>query len=89
MSQPSQMFGHDQLRSLSFIQLFHLCVALARWNREQSREQSLMVRRAEECDRERLLQPGYAAVLLHESGEGLCGTDGRGSRRTRACDKAG
>jgi len=30
MSQPSQGFAYGQLHSLSFIQLFHLCVAIAR-----------------------------------------------------------
>jgi len=69
MKQPSQGFAYGQLHSLSFIQLFHLCVAVARWKWLQSREQSLLVARAHDCYRRRLLQPAYAAVCLGGDGD--------------------
>jgi len=67
MKQPSQEPIYGELHSMSFIQLFHLCVAIASWNWARSTDLSLVVARAEECDRRRRLQPGYAAVLLHDS----------------------
>ena len=68
MKQPSQGFAYGQLRSLSFIQLFHLCVATATWKWLQSRERSLLVARAHDCFRRRLQQPAYAAVCLDGDG---------------------
>ena len=68
MKQPSRRPIYGELHSMSFIQLFHLCVAIASWKWARRRDLSLVVGRAEECDRRRRLQPAYAAVLLHESG---------------------
>jgi hypothetical protein len=40
MNQPNQAFAYSELRSLSFIELFHLCVAIARrrWFRDRKLE---------------------------------------------------
>jgi len=83
MKQPIQGPMYGELHSMSFIQLFHLCVAIASWNWSRNRDLSLVVGRAQECDRRRASQPAYAAVLLHESGvtrsERSVGTCGTGS----------
>ena len=68
MNQPSQGPIYGELHSMSFIQLFHLCVAIASWKWARGRDLDLVVGRAEECDRRRRLQPDYAAVLLCDSG---------------------
>ena len=67
MKQPSQGPIYGELHSMSFIQLFHLCVAIASWKWTRNKDLSLVVERAEECDRRRRLQPAYAAILLHEN----------------------
>ena len=40
MNQPNQAFAYGELRSLSFIELFHLCVAITRrrWFRDRKLE---------------------------------------------------
>ena len=87
MRQPSQGPIYGELHSMSFIQLFHLCVAIASWKWAQSRDLSLVVGRAEECDRRRRLQPVYAAVLLHDFG--VTQTEGSiGHERTSSCSTA-
>ena len=84
MNQPSQSFRYGQLHSMSFTELFHLCVAIAGWKWSHSRERSLVVERATDCERRRLRHSAYAAVLLRESREVLRG-DGR--EPTPACDE--
>jgi hypothetical protein len=69
MNQPSQEFAYGQLHSMSFIQLFHLCVAIASWEWTRNRDLSLVVGRARECDRRRVSQPACAAVFLNEGGD--------------------
>ena len=72
---------------MSFIQLFHLCVAIASWKWAQIRDLSLVVGRAEEFDRRRRLQPVYAAILLHRSG--VAQSEGSiGHERTSSCSTA-
>ena len=66
MNQPSQGPIYGELHSMSFIQLFHLCVAITSWNWVRNRDLSLVVGRAQECVRRRSQQPAYAAMLLHE-----------------------
>jgi hypothetical protein len=82
MKQPSQGPIYGELHSMSFIQLFHLCVAIASWKWARNRDLSLVVGRAQECDRKRRLQPAYAAVLLHE------GRNVRAERITSAGERA-
>jgi hypothetical protein len=67
MKQPIQGPMYGELHSMSFIQLFHLCVAISGWKWSRRRDRSLVVERAQECDRRRQFQPAYAAMLLHES----------------------
>jgi len=59
------MYG--ELHSMSFIQLSHLCMAIAGWKWMQQCDPSLITSRALECERRRTLQPDGAAVLLCES----------------------
>jgi len=66
MKQPSQEPIYGELHSMSFIELFHLCVAIAGWSWARKTNISLIVERAQECDRRRSQQPAYAAILLHE-----------------------
>jgi len=68
VNQSSQRPIYGELHSMSFIQLFQLCVAIAQWKWDRNTEISMVVKRAEKCDRRRRLQPAYAAVLLHDSG---------------------
>jgi hypothetical protein len=69
MNQPSQGPIYGELHSMSFIQLFHLCVAITSWNWVRNRDLSLVVGRAQDyCVRRRSQQPAYAAMLLHENG---------------------
>ena len=68
MNQPSQGPIYGELHSMSFIQLFHLCVAIASWKWARNRDLSLVLNRAQECDRRQVLQPAYAAVFLHDGG---------------------
>jgi hypothetical protein len=88
MKQPNQEFSYGQLHSLSFIQLFHLCVAIAGWKWSQSRDLSLIVGRVQDCDRRRLLQPAYAAVCLHDSEDVRREPSSDGTDRISSCDEA-
>lgn len=82
MKQQSQRPIYGELHSMSFIQLFHLCVAIASWKWDRKRDISLVVGRAQECDRRRVLQPAYAAVFLHD------GRDVRTERVASAGERA-
>jgi len=73
---------YAELHSMSFIQLFHLCVAIASWKWTRKRDLSLVPERAKECDRRRAFQPVYAAVFLHE------GRDVRGEPITSSGERA-
>jgi hypothetical protein len=84
MNQPSQGPIYGELHSMSFIQLFHLCVAIATWKWARSRDLTLVVGRAEECDCRRPLEPAYAVVLLHDSGVAQCERS-IGHKRTSSC----
>ena len=58
MSQPSQPFAYEQLCSMSFIQLFHLCVAITK---------QTWLLNLEEAD-ERHQQPRFqAAADIHDN----------------------
>jgi hypothetical protein len=59
-------FPYDQLHEMTFHQLFSLLVAITRWNWVLRREQSLVLLRAYERERMRVLHPAYAALLLRE-----------------------
>lgn len=80
MGQTSEVFPYDQLRSLSFDQLFRFFAAIATLRWRQSLELSLVVQRARECDEWRMHHPAYAAVFLRASGEDASSQhpDGRG-----------
>ena len=88
MKQPSQEFAYGQLHSLSFIQLFHLCIAIAGWQLAQSRDRSFIVGRVQDCDRRRLLQPAYAAVFHRDRGDVRWEPSGDRGDRISACDEA-
>jgi len=68
MNQLPSSFPYQQLRGMSFSQLFSLVSAVARWNWALRRDQSLVWQRAGECCLRRVLQPAYAAIFLCESG---------------------
>jgi|NGEPerStandDraft_6_1074524.scaffolds.fasta_scaffold596911_1 hypothetical protein len=88
MNQPSQEFAYGQLHSLSFIQLFHLCVAIAGWQWTQSRDRALILGRVQECDRRRLLQPAYGAVFLRDSRDVRCEPSSDRGDCITSCDEA-
>jgi hypothetical protein len=68
MSQDTS-FPYDQLHGMSFRQLYSLVIVMARWDWRRRQEQSLVLQRACESSRTRLLQPAYAAVFLRDTAE--------------------
>ena len=87
MNQPSS-FPYRELRGMSFGQLYSLVVVMARWNWVLQRDRSLVFRRAHESDQMRLVQPAYAALLLHESGLGRSDRPTNAEGRMRCLDEA-
>lgn len=67
MSQKRHEFEYSQLHSLTFTQLFHLMVVMARAH-STLRQETLIVGRASDCCRKRLSQPAYAALFLSDHG---------------------
>ena len=62
-------FPYSKLRSLSFTQLFSLVIVMARWKWEMRADRYLLVCRARENARSRILLPAHAAVFLCASEE--------------------
>jgi hypothetical protein len=78
MNQQSQMFAYGQLHSMSFIQLFHLCVALAR------RNWFLNLKAASDYRQGLHFQAAYASDFRFISGDALQRWQGaRGTRDVR------
>jgi hypothetical protein len=85
MKQPSQEPIYGELHCMSFIELFHLCIAIASWKWDRNRNLSLVLERAQECDRRRNQQPAYAAMLLHETRIARSEPPTVGGRRVGSC----
>lgn len=69
MELSSQAYEHDRLQNMSFTEVFRDFAELARRTWEQKQMESLIVRRALRCYRQRLQRPDYAAVFLCDSRE--------------------
>jgi hypothetical protein len=81
MSQARQEFAYDRLHCMSFIQLFHLLVAIA------NRTWLANLERATENERWLPYLPSVVAGIHRGSGEALCRRPGENGPRLRERDE--